>query len=79
MHIDDILRSADFSKETNFKERLHNKLNVISSDGELSDDDAATVTAARGIISSPAYHETDLERLGRKELIFLGKVSDNAK
>ena len=60
MHIDDILKSADFSKETNFKERLHNKLNIISSDGELDDDDAANIVAARDVISLPAYHQNSI-------------------
>lgn len=63
MYIDELLKSADFSKETSFKERLYNKLNVIFSDGELDDDEAASVVAARGVIV-PVYY--------RKK-----KVSDN--
>lgn len=42
MYIDELLIAADFSKETNFKEQLLNKLNMIFSDGELDDE------AARG-------------------------------
>ena len=59
MHIDKILKLADFSKETNFKERLSNKLNIIFSDDELDDDQAANVIAARGEFVNllPAYHQ----------------------
>ena len=56
MCIDELLKSADFSKETNFKERLYNKLNMLFSDGELDDDEAASVVAARGVISLPVCH-----------------------
>lgn len=55
MYTDEILKVADFSKETNFKERLYNKLNMIFSDGEIADDEAASIVAARGIIM-PVYH-----------------------
>ena len=57
MHIDEILKVADFSKETNFKERLYNKLIMIFSDGEIDDDEAASVFAARGIIMPFNYRE----------------------
>ena len=50
MYIDEILKLADFSKETNFKERLYNKLIMIFSDGEIDDDETASVVAARGVI-----------------------------
>ena len=58
MHIDEILKLADFSKETNFKERLSNKLNIIFSDDELDDDQAANVIAASGEFVNllPAHH-----------------------
>ena len=56
MCIDELLTAADFSKETNFKERLYNKLNMILSDGELDDDEAATVVAARGVIGLPVHY-----------------------
>ena len=58
MHIDEILKLADFSKETNFKERLNNKLNMIFSDDELDDEQAASVIAARGDFVNllPAHH-----------------------
>ena len=58
MHIDEILKSADFSKETNFKERLNNKLNMTFSDDEIDDDQAANVVVARGEFFNllPAYH-----------------------
>lgn len=57
MYINEILEAADFSKETNFKERLYNKLNMIFSDGEIDDDEAASVVAARGIIVPVCYQE----------------------
>lgn len=57
MYIDELLKSADFSQETNFRERLYNKLNMIFSDGELDDDEAATVVAARGVIAPVCYRE----------------------
>lgn len=56
MYIDEILKLADFSKETNFKERLYNKLNIIFSDGEIDDDEAASVVAARGGFVLPVYY-----------------------
>lgn len=57
MHIDEILKVADFSKETNFKERLYNKLMIIFSDGEIDDDEAASVVAARGVIMPVCYRD----------------------
>ena len=48
MYIDELLTAADFSKETNFKDQLFNKLNMIFSDGELDNDEAADIVAARG-------------------------------
>ena len=57
MYIDELLKSADFSKETNFKERLYNKLSMIFSDGEIDDDDAANVVAAGGVIVPVYYRE----------------------
>lgn len=59
MYIDEILKSADFSKETNFKERLYNKLNMIFSDDELDDDEVESVVAARGVIVLPVYYRKE--------------------
>lgn len=48
MYIEQILKAADFSKETNFKEKLYSEFNNIFSDGEIDDEDLTDVVAARG-------------------------------
>lgn len=58
MDIEKLFKSADFSKETDFKERLYQKLNMIRAirsirfddDDEISDDRLDDIVAAGGAL-----------------------------
>ena len=54
MDMEMILNKADFSTENDFKNRLYNKLAMrnILEDGELDDETAGKVVAARGNLST---------------------------
>ena len=60
MDIERIIKSADFSKETNFKDRLGSKLNMRKSirrlgleEDELDDEQLVDIVAARGLNTVP--------------------------
>ena len=60
MDIERIIKSADFSKETNFKDRLDSKLNMRKSirrldleEDELDDEQLVNIVAARGLNTVP--------------------------
>ncbi len=60
MYIEDMLKSADFTRETDFKERLYQKLNMIRAirnvnvdsfgDEALCEDQLDNVVAAGGVL-----------------------------
>ena len=60
MDTEKILKSADFSMETNFKEELDSKLSLAKSmrslnreEDELSDEDLINIVAAKGLNTVP--------------------------
>ena len=64
MDIEKLFKSADFSKETDFKERLYQKLNMFREirsikfdDDEICDDRLDEVVAAGGVLPASVSFE----------------------
>lgn len=67
MYIEKILKAADFSKETNFKDELYSEFEAMLSDGEIDDEKLLNVVAARNSVTVPVNHQTKINEQFRED------------